>query len=92
LNTSQATSPDSLRQRETRRLERIFIYHRWLYVVAILLLATVYRELPLPAIVVLSLGLGTANIITWRLYRNWTLKNRPPQPVHAAVDGLASWG
>ena len=39
MNTSQDESRDSLRLREARRLERIFIYHRWLYVVAILLMA-----------------------------------------------------
>jgi signal transduction histidine kinase len=94
LNTSQATSPDSLRLRETRRLERIFIYHRWLYVVAILLLAAVYRDLPFTAIIVISLGLGTANIITWRLYRNLgTLKKQTALSLcMLAVDGLASWG
>jgi hypothetical protein len=94
LNTSHISDHDSLRLREIRRLERIFIYHRWLYIVAILLLAAVYRELPITAIIILSLFLGICNIITWRIYRNLdTVKKQTTLSLcMLAADGLASWG
>ncbi len=94
MNTSHISDHDSLRLREIRRLERIFIYHRWLYIVAILLLAAVYRELPITAIIILSLFLGICNIITWRIYRNLdTVKKQTTLSLcMLAADGLASWG
>lgn len=94
MSTSQLTSLDSLRLREARRLERIFIYHRWFYIVAILLLAAVYRDLPLPAIAALSIGLGISNFLTWRIYRTLdTVKKQTALSLYMlAVDGLASWG
>jgi signal transduction histidine kinase len=75
-------------------VERIFIYHRWLYVVAILLMAAVYRNLPLAAIIALSLGLGAANIITWYLYRRLdsVRKQTALSLSILSVDGLVSWG
>ena len=65
MNTSSDENRNSLRLREIRRIERIFVYHRWLYVVAIVLMAVVYRRLPLWAIIALALGLSAANIAAW---------------------------
>ena len=94
MNTSLDENRNSLRLREARRLERIFIYHRWLYVVAILLMAAVYRNLPVAAIIALSLGLGTANVITWYLYRRLdTVRKQAVLSLSIlTVDGLVSWG
>lgn len=94
MNTPQDENRNSLRLREARRVERIFIYHRWLYVVAIILMALVYRQLPIVAIISLSLGLGVANIAAWYLSRR--LETMSKQTALSlgilAVDGLASWG
>jgi signal transduction histidine kinase len=94
LKSSQSENRSSLRLREARRLERIFIYHRWLYVVAILLMAAVYKNLPIAAIAALSLGLGTANITAWYLSRKLdTMSGQAALSLSIfAVDGLASWG
>jgi len=94
LNTSQDENRDSLKLREARRIERIFIYHRWLYSVAIVLMAVVYRQLPITAIIVLSLGLGTANVIAWYFSRRLqTMKKQAALSLSIlAVDGVASWG
>ena len=94
MKASQDENRNSLRLREARRLERIFIYHRWLYVVAILLMAAVYKNLPVAAIAALSLGLGTANITAWYLSRKLdTMSGQAALSLSIfAVDGLASWG
>ncbi|MGA3094358.1 MAG: hypothetical protein ABSD79_03110, partial [Dehalococcoidales bacterium] len=94
MKSSQDENQSSLRLREARRLERIFIYHRWLYVVAILLMAAVYRNLPIPAIMALALGLGAANIMAWYFSRRLdTLSGQGRLSLSIfAVDGLASWG
>ena len=94
MNSSQDENRTQLRLRELRRIERIFIYHRWLYVVATILMAVVYRELPLGAIVALSLGLGVANIAAWYFYPKLaTVKKQTMLSlVLLIVDGLASWG
>jgi signal transduction histidine kinase len=94
LKALREDNRSSLRLREARRLERIFIYHRWLYVVAILLMAAVYRNLPITAIIALSLGLGAANIVAWYFSRRLdTLSGQAMLSLSIfAVDGLASWG
>jgi signal transduction histidine kinase len=85
---------ESLRLRESRRLERIFIYHRWIYVVAIILMAAVYRNLPVAAIISMSVVLGLANIFVWRNYRRLdSLKKQNMLSLGIlALDGLVSWG
>ena len=59
-----------------------------------MLIAVVYRNLPIAAIIALSLGLGTANIIAWYFSRR--LEKMTSQVVLSlsilAIDGLASWG
>ncbi len=83
-----------MRQRELRRIERIFIYHRWLYVIAIGLMALVYPDLPLAVLIALAGALAAANLATWYLYRR--LKSLNAQTALSllvlVVDGLASWG
>lgn len=83
-----------MRVREARRLERIFIYHRWLYVVAIILMALVYRNLPVGSIIALSLVLAGANVIAWYYYRRLvSLKQQNFLSLGIlTVDGLVSWG
>ena len=48
-----------------KRLERIFIYHRWLCIAAVWLTAWLYNLEPTAAIVVLVLGLGVSNIVAF---------------------------
>jgi len=94
MNTSSDENRNSLRLREIRRIERIFVYHRWLYVVAIVLMAVVYRRLPLWAIIALALGLSAANIAAWYFSRRIeTLRGQTAFSLGIlAADGLASWG
>ncbi|RJO61896.1 MAG: sensor histidine kinase [Dehalococcoidia bacterium] len=62
--------------------------------VAILLMAAVYRNLPVAAIIALSLGLGAANIMAWYFSRRLDTMNGQTVLGRSifAVDGLASWG
>lgn len=94
MKTPGEENRSSLKLREARRLERIYIYHRWLYVVAILLMAVVYRNLPVAAITALSLGLGTANIMAWYFSRRLdTVSGQAALSLSIfAVDALASSG
>ena len=94
MNDSEAQNRESLGLREARRLERIFIYHRWLYVVAIVLMALVYRDLPVAAIVGISVSLALANVFVWYIYRRLgSLKRQTMLSLGIlAVDGLVSWG
>jgi len=52
---------------QAKRLERIFIYHRWLYMAAVLLSAWLYDLKPMTAIILLVLGLGASNIVAFVL-------------------------
>jgi signal transduction histidine kinase len=94
MNKPDEQNRESLRIREARRLERIFIYHRWLYVVAIILMAAVYRNLPLVPIIALSAALAVANIIAWYYYRRLdSLEKQIRLSLGVlTVDGLVSWG
>jgi len=84
----------AMRQREMRRIERIFIYHRWLYMAAIGLMALVYPELPITVIIVLAGVLGVTNLAVAFLYRRLsTLQAQRALSLAAfAVDGLSLWG
>jgi len=87
-------SPNSQKLREAKRLERIFIYHRWLYVLAIILTALVYHTLSVGAIAALATSLGLANVSAWLL--NLKIKTPHTQTILSvamlSVDALASWG
>jgi signal transduction histidine kinase len=91
---STSNSSQELKLREARRIERIFIYHRWLYVVAIGLMALVYKKLPLWGLIALAGTLGLANLVTWYYYRRLhTLRAQMALSLAVfLVDGLASWG
>ena len=93
-NDSEAQNREGLGLREARRLERIFLYHRWLYVVAIILMALVYRDLPVTAIIGLSLSLGLVNVFDWYIYRKTgSIKQQTMLSLGMlSVDGLVSWG
>ena len=77
-----------------KRLERIFIYHRWLYAAAVWLVSWLYGLEPVTAVYLLVLGLGTANIIASAM--NPQLKSERGQKLLGVsmllVDALAAGG
>ena len=85
---------NQLKIREIRRVERIFVYHRWLYAVAIAIVAYLYRPIPLIPIGIILIWLCLSNLLCWRLSKN--LKTVSGQTALSlfmlVVDGLASWG
>jgi signal transduction histidine kinase len=87
-------SSSELKLRESRRIERIFIYHRWLYVVAIGLMALVYPALTHWSVITLAAALGVSNISIWYFYRRFdSLKFQTALSEFAfLLDALASWG
>lgn len=89
----QDETRNQLRIREIRRVERIFIYHRWLYVVAVALIAFLYRPVPLIPIVTLILWLCGTNMATWYLSRRLGTVSRQTMLSLGmlVVDALASW-
>jgi len=93
-DNSEIRKREDLGLRESRRLERIFLYHRWLYVVAIILMALVYKDLPLTAIISLSVSLGLVNVFDWFIYRKiGSLQEQTMLSLGMlSVDGLVSWG
>jgi signal transduction histidine kinase len=92
LNTQDETRTH-LRIREIRRVERIFIYHRWLYAVAVALIAFLYRPTPLIAVVGLILWLCITNVAAWYLsQRLGTVFRQTMLSLGMLlVDALASW-
>ena len=92
MNTHDETR-NHLRIREIRRIERIFIYHRWLYVVAVALIAFLYRPMPSVAIISLILWLSVSNVAAWYLSRRLDTVFRQTMLSLAMliVDALASW-
>jgi len=90
---SQDETRNQLRIREIRRIERIFIYHRWLYAVAVALMAFLYRPTPMTAIVVLILWLCVTNIAVWYLSKRLSTVLRQTMLSFGMllVDALASW-
>lgn len=90
---SQDETRNQLRIREIRRIERIFIYHRWLYAVAVGLIACLYRPIPLIPVVALILGLCCANVATWYLSRRLGTVSRQTMLSLGTLilDALSSW-
>jgi len=83
-----------LRIREIRRIERIFVYHRWLYAVAVILVAVLYRPLPLLPVTAIVLCLVIANLVSWHLSPRLETVTR--QTMFSLgmllIDAMVSWG
>ncbi len=78
---------------EARRLERVFIFHRWLYVPAVLLTAWLYGWLSQPLVMLASGGLAAANMAAHLINgRLGTLRAQAALGACLfAVDSLAAW-
>jgi signal transduction histidine kinase len=78
---------------EAKRLETVFIFHRWLYIPGVLLVAWLYDLLNLPAIVFIAVGLCLFNILAYganRMVKTFTWQSLLGY-VFLAVDAVAAW-
>ena len=79
---------------EARRLERVFTFHRWLYIPAVLLTAWLYGWFGQPLVMLVIAGLAFANMVA-HLANGRISTVRGQAALGAglfAVDGLAAWG
>jgi signal transduction histidine kinase len=79
---------------EARRLERVFTFHRWLYIPGVLLTAWLYGWFGQPLVMLVIAGLALANMVA-HLANGRISTVRGQAALGAglfAVDGLAAWG